>query len=1362
MKTNRLTLRRSNSIFAVAIVAMLSVGRAFAAPFISGNIAVLQAGDGTAPLSGVATPQFVLEYLPATPNQGGPVQTITIPAAGPSRLLIAGNATSEGHIAISLDTSNLTFQGYDADLGVGSISSSSANGTNRCVGQLDANGNFTRTATGTSTEFTTGSIRSTISDGSNYWMSGSGSSAGEGIWYSANGETPSQIQSGVNTRVTRIFNGKLFFTTAAALSGYSGVPTSAATATATGITGSSLYEFAINPAGNVAYVCDDSALGASAGGIAKWTNNGSTWNKAFTFGSTNNTATNGLTAGCRSLVVDFSGGNPVIYATTADTPTKLIKLTDTSAVTATSDNADQAIVLAVAPANTAFRGVAFAPSSASTGTAPVITGINPSSVTNSTGATVTFTLTGGVGFPAASNFWYKIVGSTTNLISGAKGPGLTLTNLQPSDTALYFAILTNEFGSATSGIASLTVISKPNVTAIAPTNLTVFAGSSVTFTLTATTGNPVASNFWYKVVGPATNLIPAATGTNLTLNNVLAGDTATYFAILTNSSGSSTSPVASLTVTGDPHIAVQPVNASGLLGGVAQFGLSAIGTTPLSYQWYFSDTNGNIVAPVSDGNSTMSGLAFVTGANASTLTVSNLQSGDPTNFLAVVANGFGSVTSSVASLLSVTNTGILAFWDFNGPEFTNTAINPNSINHPAPFVGLGTASAVGSCFFPTTSPFSGSVDPNDGLGFTSHLPPFSWGSSHYPLTGGNKQNGVQFNLSTVGAKDIRVSYESRVSATASDYERLQYTTNGTDWTDYPSSSTFNGIGTTYLPFQYDLTGFPGVANNPSFGIRVVTEYQQTATYGIGTTNGYVGTANSYSSGGSGGFAAGTVTYDLVTISGDAITNKNMPPVVSSFADTNVPDFTNITVNFTVSDDSTPPDSLAYSAVSLNSATVSPAFVFGGSGASRTLTIIPNNPIPDQIDAAPILVRVTDADGDSTATWFTLTVTAVNLAPTNSLTTLAATNTLANTPLTIPFSVGDDRTPAGGITYTVASGNNTVIPSGNIVVTPNGSNPTLTITPAVNQLGVANISVTASDNDAQEPRHNTAVIAVMVRPNTNVVAIDYFNYDNGGALDAVSGGFWQHLSGNFGQMQVNSGVVTVDTLDNTENLQTPLLNAPYQTNSGTVLYSSFIVNLNDPLRQPRANGTYFAAFNDGSGNTARVEGLVVVATNGTAPGNYRLGIANIVGATATNAQMFPQDLAQGTNYVVVTALVLSNGFSTIWVNPWSQSSASVTDTTPATAATNLYAVSDYELRESGSNGGSVSVSRLKVGTTFDSVFPSLHIRSNDANVILDWSDPTLKIQSATNVFGPYQSVSGAVPPHTNGPAANPTMFFRFGQ
>jgi len=421
----------------------------------------------------------------------------------------------------------------------------------------------------------------------------------------------------------------------------------------------------------------------------------------------------------------------------------------------------------------------------------------------------------------------------------------------------------------------------------------------------------------------------------------------------------------------------------------------------------------------------------------------------------------------------------------------------------------------------------------------------------------------------------------------------------------------------------------------------------------------------------------------------------------------------------------------------------------------------DNPIPDQIDAAPILVTATDANGDVAATWFLLTVTSVNLAPTNSLTSgPGATNTLANTPLTFPFTVGDDQSPLGNLTYSVASDNNTLVPAANIVVGNQGTaNPTLTITPALNQLGVALLNVTVNDNDTTEPRSTTANIAFMVRPNTNVVAIDYFTYDNSGSLDIISAGFWQHLSGVFGQMKVGDGAATVDTFDNTENLQTALLGAPYRTNSAAILYASYIVNM-DGSRMPRANGSYFTMFNDGSANTANVEGCVVAATNGAAPGFYQLGIANRVGATATNSQLFPLDLAPGSNYIVVQSLVLSSGFSTLWVNPVSQSSPSVMDTTPPATATNLYNISQFEFRESGANAGSINVSKLKVGTTFDSVFPALTIQPSGPNVVVDWSDPTLGIQSTTNLLAPFADAPGATPPFTNSTGGTNTIFFRF--
>ena len=565
MKSSKL-VRNVAALLAVPAIFFLFSPKAQAAPFIPGNIVVLQEGDGSATLSTTSAPVFLLEYLPSTASQSVPVQTIGIPTTGGNRLVQSSGSASEGFITRSLNTSNVTFVGYDASVGISNVPTTSAAGTNRLWGQVDFNGNFTRGASGSSTAFSGSNVRSSVSDGSNYWMSGTASSsANQGIWYSSNGAPWIQIitASPPNTRVTRIFNGNLYYSVAASISGFSGLPTNTATATATGITSSSIYDFAINPAGTVAYVCDDSAL-ASGGGIQKWTNSGATWAKAFTFGSSANTASNNLTAGCRGLAVDFSGANPVIYATTADTATKVIKISDTSAFTAGGDSADQATILATAPANIAFRGVALAPPSASAGTAPSISGISPSNITNSVGSTATFTLSGGTGYPAASNFWYQISGGTTNLVSGATASTLTLTNVQTTNTAKYFAILTNAYGAATSSVASLTVLpGNPNITGISPTNVTANAGQTVTFALTGSFGIPAASNFWYKISGGTTNLISGATGTTLTFTNMLGSNTASYFAILTNVFGASTSSVVSLAVV-DPIITIQPNSAQGL------------------------------------------------------------------------------------------------------------------------------------------------------------------------------------------------------------------------------------------------------------------------------------------------------------------------------------------------------------------------------------------------------------------------------------------------------------------------------------------------------------------------------------------------------------------------------------------------------------------------------------------------------------------------------------------------------------------------------------------------------------------------------------------------------------------------------
>jgi hypothetical protein len=598
MKTKLITL-------GTLLLPCLFVIGTHAAAFTTGNIVVSQYGDGVNTLSSVAAPVAVLEYLPSIANQASPVQTITIPSTGTSRLTGAGSAGSENYITRSTNGTILTFGGYDADSGTLNVPGTTAAANNRVVGQLDSSGNYTRTATGSTTMYTGGNIRSVVSDGINYWMAGSVG----GTWYSAGGATPTQITSGSGTfRVARIFNGNLYYSASTAISAYSGIPTTTATGTATGITGSSVYDFAISPAGNVAYVADDSSL-ATVGGIAKWTYNGSVWSKKLML-------TNGLTAGCRGLAVDFSGPNPVLYAATVDSLTKLIKITDTSAFTDTSDTADQVTVLATAAANYAFKGVALAPT-----TSPVIIS-QPSDVINAlVGTTVNLTVTATSGQPLGYQWYYT--NSNKKLADGSSGYGgtisgstnvtLTLTSVATAQTGGYQVVITNANGSITSRVAQVTIVTAPvpptidaNITPGGSTN---FVGDAVSFSVTAH-GIPAVAYQWKMIPDTnnlVTNIISGATGPTLPLSNLNTNQSGKYFVTITNSTSylTTNSAMAVLKVNPTPVLTIAqfrsmvdgnfaPTNTTAIytLQGTVTTWVDMTGTA--NSEFYMQDNSGGI------------------------------------------------------------------------------------------------------------------------------------------------------------------------------------------------------------------------------------------------------------------------------------------------------------------------------------------------------------------------------------------------------------------------------------------------------------------------------------------------------------------------------------------------------------------------------------------------------------------------------------------------------------------------------------------------------------------------------------------------------------------------------------------------
>src|ERR1039458_8013562 len=81
-----------------------------------------------------------------------------------------------------------------------------------------------------------------------------------------------------------------------------------------------------------------------------------------------------------------------------------------------------------------------------------------------------------------------------------------------------------------------------------------------------------------------------------------------------------------------PAITSQPTNQTVTVAGTATFSVTATGTTPLSYQWFFNQTN------------------LLTAATNATLTLANVQLTNAGSYFVQVTNLYGSAASSNAIL----------------------------------------------------------------------------------------------------------------------------------------------------------------------------------------------------------------------------------------------------------------------------------------------------------------------------------------------------------------------------------------------------------------------------------------------------------------------------------------------------------------------------------------------------------------------------------------------------------------------------------------------------------------------------------------------------------------------------------------
>jgi len=342
------TMKTTTRILAIT-ASLLSTLAVSQAQFTPGNLVILQDGDGSAPLSNAGTALFLDQFT----TSGVFVNSLSIPSTGSSALVNSGTAGSEGALNRSANGQYLVVAGYNTAAGSASIASSTSATVPRGVATVNASGSYSLAAT-TSTSFSGNNIRSGTSDGSgNFWAAG----ANGGVLYYPTATTSiTNSTTSVNNRVIQDIGGNLYFSTgsgsARGIYEISGAPTTIGNTAVNIINTSSLggvspYDFTFNANLTIAYIADSDAYTTSAGfgGIEKWAFNGSAWVFQYSLPT--------VGVGADGLAVDFSGANPIVYATSAD-GTSLFDVVDTG-------SGSTASALATASANTAFRGLDFAP-----------------------------------------------------------------------------------------------------------------------------------------------------------------------------------------------------------------------------------------------------------------------------------------------------------------------------------------------------------------------------------------------------------------------------------------------------------------------------------------------------------------------------------------------------------------------------------------------------------------------------------------------------------------------------------------------------------------------------------------------------------------------------------------------------------------------------------------------------------------------------------------------------------------------------------------------------------------------------------------------------------------------------------------
>lgn len=306
---------------------------------------------------------------------------------------------------------------------------------------------------------------------------------------------------------------------------------------------------------------------------------------------------------------------------------------------------------------------------------PVITA-QPLNISVASGAPASFSATVAGDGPFTFRWYFN----QTNLMFGATTSSLSIANAQLANSGTYQLAVITDVGAVTSAPANLIVLQAPSITS-QPVSTTTIVNSNASFSVTATGTSPLSYQWHFN----RTNAIPGAIQPALAIQNAQLSNAGIYSVVITNQSGSVTSINASLSVFAPPQITSAPVPLNVRAGNTAVFSVTAGGTAPLIYRWFFNNTN------------------LIAGASGSTLTLPNVQLTNAGSYSVLVSNLAGTAASAPVTL-TVQSPPVIV------QQPVNRAVLPGS-NVTFSVQAIGDAPLAYQWFYNTTTPLGGASGP---------------------------------------------------------------------------------------------------------------------------------------------------------------------------------------------------------------------------------------------------------------------------------------------------------------------------------------------------------------------------------------------------------------------------------------------------------------------------------------------------------------------------------------------------------------------------------------------------------------------------------------------------------------------------